>query len=1395
MDDELGNHVPWYPDTNDENYNARMNSKHEYQIHAEREKRQNEIYFNRQRLTQIHLGSQTPNKCLLVYEDTGLGKTCNAIGIAETRHEWLSQYFDTTDLAFKEPTMNKAIIVAQNKTSLSDNFKQDIISTCTAGAYLTDPLIRKTHKTERGKTGARTRAIQTSYELHTQKAFAGILDAMTPEQIAIKYSFRVIILDEIHMYRAITKTVGENEYGEPVTLGGKYNYDMMMKLIDNVHGCIIVGLTATPVVNDINEFPSIINFILDKSDRVNPEKFASIANQGNIENIRKEMEEYLVPKLRGKIFRTKQSKSVSKSVVRSNEDPRHPVLSGNTRLYLSRIMQNNDDYIDYSEIINGYIAAMRADVTTNENQFYTNSNFASSMIWPHGLRRSEAFDKYLTNEGDGYRFSEDFKRDFRYHMHSSRLRLITIIEAELGQLRVAGNGDSSDAKIKETTVRALQKRINAFPMNDFATDNFDHNNFDDMRVMIYVIRSRYSPVFATILEIIMGIEIMDKITGQYTYVATPKTNSFNVNQFSIDDQDNRECAYVYNQYKPGAIFPYGLMLELFGYEALRLTEGSYVNAKDKITGLLRGKRYALLYSSDDRGGTGELGKITDAKMRKVLQLANHPDNKYGHYLKVVFGTDVTAQGINFRNIRQAHLSSRKWNEAGNIQAEGRVDRTNSHDAFKKDDPIPVFNFTNTNGEKDHVRYGVINLNGKETQKYVKIFRHVAYFQDPEFNVQNADGSVTNLSLGIKMYNDAIAKEIKNSIPLDIMERIATNRILSLQPDDVLPTRLIGFEGEYPRDYVTYNLFYARKELEDLKCRIRGHFKSNFILKLEDIIGLCIGSHRSTIIKALTEMVNTDERIIDRHGMLNYLREDGDVFFLQKKHRSLRKTSEHWMAYYSSHNFVHESQDIGDLYDKIEYLKIEELLDYIRTVQEGNYSRIISRIGKLSYKSRGFLVETLVQRSNIMRKQGRIGEKPLAFIFQELDPHVIYFPNNRIIIHVFNIKSRQIAGNRSSQLKIPESSRGELRIFALDEGIWRNSRYIEDIRYIPMINNHAEASLFRHIENFKHYGASVVEHGVHAFKLQDKYHIESTSGPTIRGQARRNSASALGRDCYPMKVSMLLWHLYSVIIDLYVLIDFYQPFDMPNGGPKIFPMIIKRAVKDEKGQFAYGPVRLSLDMNPLAPKTPDYPAGFPYLVTNWQDLIVTPSNYKLLATNIIINYKHVYPEILGLIFNNEILDIDTEILNPANKDFYPTFKVGKPPYAPLIPPLPIGMTRYSNILDIVPNGNPDYGGVELFSKLMGSNVDKTGFMFLDDGRYMDFSMSGSIFTSMRDLYQELFENRGYEGTDITRDKHGGNEKLDLWIEYPARFGRAYAGLVKQDLCLMIFTLYYLQRSLY
>lgn len=1392
MEDELGDHVPWYPDVRDEDYNAQLNSKAEYQLHAQSQKQQNAIFFNRQRLTQIHLGPQTPNDSLLVYEDTGLGKTCNAIGIAETRHEWLGQYLNTNNPMFKEATMNKALVIAQNKTSLADNFKQDIISTCTAGAYLTENLAKQAHRTERGKVGAQTKSTKASYELHTQKKFAGMIEKMTPEQIAIRFSFRVIILDEAHMYRAITKTVGEDEYGDPVTMGGKVNYDMIMKLLDNVYGCIIVALTATPVVNDINEFPSIINLILNKANRVNPEHFASLASQGSLEDIKRSMEEYLIPKLRGKIFRTKQSRSISKSIVRTNEDPQNPLLPGSTRLYLARITNNNGDYIDYTDIINSYMQAFQADVGTKQTQFYTNMNFASSMIWPEGLIRGAAFDRFLIKDEDGYKFSEDFKCDFRFQMHQARTRLIAFIQQDIDRFRAAGQGDSPQAKIKEVVLAALQKRISAFLPMDLNRDNFDHNNIDDLRTMVYVVRSRYSPVFANILEIIMGIEVKNKQTGQYEYIYTPTTNSFNTREFDPRDLDNRECAYIYNNYKPGGIFPFGLLLEYFGYEQLKLTTGSYINSKEnRITGLTRAKRYALLYSSEDSGGTGEIGKITDAKMRKVLQLANHPDNRYGHYLKVVFGTDVTAQGINFRNIRQAHLSSRKWNEAGNIQAEGRVDRNNSQKAFSTDDPVPVLKgFVHSDGTREDVRYGVAVLNGIETQRYVKVFRHVAFFED--VNGTFPDGSQTNLSIGIKMYKDAIQKELKNSIPTDIMERIAANRLLSLQPDDVLPGRLIGYSGDYKTDYVTYNLFYAQKEIEDLKCRIRGHFKTNIVLRLEDIVKLCVGSHRSTVIKALTEMVNTNERLIDRHGLLNYLREHHDVFFLQKTLRSLRSNSEQWLAYYSAHNFVKESESIEDLYDRFEYSKIENLLNFIRTVSVDNYSQIITRIDNLSYRSRGFLVETLVKQSVELRRAGKISPDALGFIFEKLDPYVMFFPGNNLIVHVFGIKSKQLAKNRATQMKIAETSRGELRVFALNEGNWRNSKYIEDLRYISLINDHAEELLFAHMEKFSHYGTSTIVDGLHIFRVQDKLHKQATSSVTKKGNLRKQGADSGGREAFGLQVPVQKWHLYHVIIDLHVLINIYKPIYVRN--IIVQPMLIMRLVKSDTGVITCGSFKFNLDIDPKSIKTPAFPQGVPHLVTNHQDLAINANNYELVASTC-INYRHAYPEIIGLIYNRELAGLDLNLANPSNQYFYPSMKKnakGVRVYFPTVPPLPPGVFRYSNVLDILPVKNQDKCE-DLQCKLLGTSNDQAGMMILDDLRYISVNSDGLIFKAMNGLYSELMNQNGYEGIYIEKHPHSANKALGLMIDFPVRFSTVWP-LNKDELIPLIYLLYYLQGSI-
>lgn len=198
--DTLANHLPLYPDPDtDVDYNQRIYAMHEYRRLNARAPQLSTMDFNHQVLTQVHLGVQTPNRRLFLYKDPGVGKTRDAIHLAETRHEWLGQVLPTNDpiLANHNSALYKAVVVTTNKTVLDNNFKKEIM-TSTAGSYLTEALLTKTYKHESKKLAAKTKSIQHGYDLYTHMAFAGDLMEMDPTTIAKTFSWRVIILDEVH---------------------------------------------------------------------------------------------------------------------------------------------------------------------------------------------------------------------------------------------------------------------------------------------------------------------------------------------------------------------------------------------------------------------------------------------------------------------------------------------------------------------------------------------------------------------------------------------------------------------------------------------------------------------------------------------------------------------------------------------------------------------------------------------------------------------------------------------------------------------------------------------------------------------------------------------------------------------------------------------------------------------------------------------------------------------------------------------------------------------------------------------------------------------------------------------------------------------------------------------
>lgn len=279
---KLHDFIPDNPDKSDPDFNAKINAKKEFQKYAEVNEQVDPIYFNHQKLNQVFMAAQSSNTKLFVYKDAGIGKTCDVIGMAESRHEWLNQITKSKDANLKLNT-NKALIIAQNKTGRDDSFKKDIIGRCTAGAYITDNLKGLKQYTTSGRAGAETTSIQKSYDLETHQAFGNKIAKMSESQIAKEHSFRVVIIDEVHMLKdIITGSEREKSDGtirtddDEFLIGKKNSYNNIARFLRNIYGGIIIVMSATPVVNSIYEFPSIINFVTDKDSFVDPTIFNSL---------------------------------------------------------------------------------------------------------------------------------------------------------------------------------------------------------------------------------------------------------------------------------------------------------------------------------------------------------------------------------------------------------------------------------------------------------------------------------------------------------------------------------------------------------------------------------------------------------------------------------------------------------------------------------------------------------------------------------------------------------------------------------------------------------------------------------------------------------------------------------------------------------------------------------------------------------------------------------------------------------------------------------------------------------------------------------------------------------------------------------------------------------------
>ena len=159
-------------------------------------------------------------------------------------------------------------------------------------------------------------------------------------------------------------------------------------------------------------------------------------------------------------------------------------------------------------------------------------------------------------------------------------------------------------------------------------------------------------------------------------------------------------AFVYLEYIEIGVEVMAMILDCYGYENvlgghyLQDHETEYI---DKICSVcnqprrdrahptqhpFRQAKYAIMQGQDSMNTNNDM-----------LLRINRVENKYGHEIKVVLGSPVTRESVDFANIRQIHIASVWYNMSRIVQVIGRGVRTCSHKNLPESDRnITVFRY-------------------------------------------------------------------------------------------------------------------------------------------------------------------------------------------------------------------------------------------------------------------------------------------------------------------------------------------------------------------------------------------------------------------------------------------------------------------------------------------------------------------------------------------------------------------------------------------------------------------------------------------------------------------------------------------------------------------------------
>ena len=329
---------------------------------------------------------------ILLIHRTGTGKSCAAFGSSEQFTLGLANaVYDFINLYLKpQRTHITHVYVLTKGRTLVNELKYQLACQCTGGQYVTDRVEKAPNDKERRR--ALTTEIRKFYTIKTYGTFALSLANMSDDEYRRHFSNSMFIIDEVQFLRIDPFSEYDREQQGII-------YNTLWRIFHVMEKSKIMLLSATPMINDVNEIAPIMNLILP-DEPAKPGMTLGPTSQLPLQYDYSTVTlEQLKPYFNGRISYVREADNGAIPIYEGVVIPNDYNIGG--KIYDSQTLIYQSIMSDHQA--RNYIAA-----ASDREPFREPQRQAANFVFPDGTSGGEGFNTYITrNSPDQYTASND----------------------------------------------------------------------------------------------------------------------------------------------------------------------------------------------------------------------------------------------------------------------------------------------------------------------------------------------------------------------------------------------------------------------------------------------------------------------------------------------------------------------------------------------------------------------------------------------------------------------------------------------------------------------------------------------------------------------------------------------------------------------------------------------------------------------------------------------------------------------------------------------------------------------------------------------------------------------------------------------------------------------------